>query len=159
VRTFFLVLSVALLAGCAADIGSSEDAVREVITCGGFAGFPCPSGYQCVDDRSDSCDPESGGADCIGICQRERGPRDCDRGRGVNYVSRDANQCAAIRFLCADGNEPFFNECGCGCRPTPGEACGPVECGSGEVCCNSSCGICTAPDGFCTQQICEGTAL
>jgi hypothetical protein len=35
-----------------------------------------------------------------------------------------------------------------------GEACGPVTCDPGQVCCNESCGTCTEPDGFCTQQIC-----
>jgi hypothetical protein len=37
----------------------------------------------------------------------------------------------------------------------PGEACGDVTCPSGQVCCNESCGICTAPGGFCTEQFCE----
>jgi glycosyltransferase involved in cell wall biosynthesis len=32
--------------------------------CGGLAGFPCPDGFECVDDPSDSCDPATGGADC-----------------------------------------------------------------------------------------------
>jgi hypothetical protein len=32
------------------------------------------------------------------------------------YVSRDANQCAAILFLCEEGREPFFDNRGCGCR-------------------------------------------
>lgn len=32
--------------------------------------------------------------------------------------------------------------------------CGPSACGNGEVCCNASCGICTPPDGVCTQQAC-----
>jgi hypothetical protein len=36
--------------------------------CGGIAGFPCPDGEICVDDPSDDCDPENGGADCGGIC-------------------------------------------------------------------------------------------
>lgn len=35
-----------------------------------------------------------------------------------------------------------------------GEACGPATCRAGEVCCNESCGICTKPGGFCTQQVC-----
>jgi hypothetical protein len=35
-----------------------------------------------------------------------------------------------------------------------GPACGPVQCGKGQVCCNDSCGICTAPGGACTQQFC-----
>lgn len=37
-------------------------------TCGGFPGFECPDGLQCVDDPTDTCDPENGGWDCIGIC-------------------------------------------------------------------------------------------
>jgi hypothetical protein len=31
-----------------------------------------------------------------------------------------------------------------------------VNCDSGQVCCNESCGICTAPGGVCTQQACVG---
>jgi hypothetical protein len=37
--------------------------------CGGIAGVKCPAGQTCVDDPSDSCDPEHGGSDCPGICQ------------------------------------------------------------------------------------------
>ena len=37
-------------------------------TCGGFVGSTCPEGYRCVDDTSDDCDPETGGADCVGVC-------------------------------------------------------------------------------------------
>lgn len=33
-------------------------------------------------------------------------------------------------------------------------ACGPNFCTGGTVCCNSSCGICTAPGDKCTQQFC-----
>ena len=36
--------------------------------CGGFAGIPCPSGFQCFDYPNDGCDPRQGGADCIGVC-------------------------------------------------------------------------------------------
>ncbi|KAK0624535.1 hypothetical protein B0T17DRAFT_460181, partial [Bombardia bombarda] len=36
-----------------------------------------------------------------------------------------------------------------------GVACGTATCDTGKVCCNSSCGICVAPGGSCTQQICE----
>ena len=40
-----------------------------------------------------------------------------------------------------------------------GVACGPKTCAVGQICCNASCGICTPPDGFCTQQLCnEGDA-
>jgi hypothetical protein len=34
-------------------------------------------------------------------------------------------------------------------------ACGPTTCGAGKVCCNESCGICTAPGGVCIQLACE----
>ncbi len=39
------------------------------IPCGGFMGLLCPDGSQCVDDSSDTCDPDAGGADCMGSCQ------------------------------------------------------------------------------------------
>ena len=38
-------------------------------------------------------------------------------------------------------------------KPKPVK-CGANTCPTGEVCCNASCGICTPPGGFCTQQIC-----
>jgi hypothetical protein len=34
-------------------------------------------------------------------------------------------------------------------------SCGSVMCGAGQICCNPSCGICTAPDVMCTQQFCD----
>ena len=36
----------------------------------------------------------------------------------------------------------------------PPGICGPNVCAPGEVCCNESCGICTKPNGLCTQQLC-----
>jgi hypothetical protein len=36
--------------------------------CGGIAGIPCPGFGKCVDDPSDNCDPQAGGADCAGLC-------------------------------------------------------------------------------------------
>lgn len=33
--------------------------------------------------------------------------------------------------------------------------CGKVQCAAGEICCNPSCGICTVPEGMCTQQFCD----
>lgn len=37
--------------------------------CGGIAGIRCPQEQTCVDDPTDNCDPERGGADCPGICK------------------------------------------------------------------------------------------
>jgi hypothetical protein len=36
--------------------------------CAGFVGLTCPSGQVCLDDPTDSCDPQNGGADCSGFC-------------------------------------------------------------------------------------------
>jgi len=36
--------------------------------------------------------------------------------------------------------------------------CGPTVCTNGQQCCNESCGICTAPGGFCTQEFCAPAA-
>jgi len=41
------------------------------------------------------------------------------------------------------------------CVIDPGVACGDINCAPGLVCCNASCGICTPPGAFCTQQACE----
>jgi hypothetical protein len=43
------------------------------------------------------------------------------------------------------------------CRPAKeeGPVCGATRCAAGMVCCNPSCGICTPPNGACTQQICN----
>ena len=38
------------------------------VHCGGIAGIACPGSGTCVDDPSDGCDPQAGGADCGGIC-------------------------------------------------------------------------------------------
>ncbi len=35
---------------------------------------------------------------------------------GVRYVSRGPVACAALRFRCDEGQLPFSDECGCGCR-------------------------------------------
>jgi hypothetical protein len=39
-------------------------------------------------------------------------------------------------------------------HPDEPEVCGSATCPEGQVCCNSSCGICTPPGGFCTMQYC-----
>jgi len=42
-------------------------------------------------------------------------------------------------------------------RPPGVRPCGNKLCAPGLVCCNASCGICTPPGGFCTQQYCGPT--
>lgn len=38
--------------------------------------------------------------------------------------------------------------------PAPRVRCGEALCPEGQVCCNASCGICTAPGGTCTKRAC-----
>lgn len=44
-------------------------------TCGGIQGAVCSGDTVCVDDPTDSCDPNRGGADCSGVCVPP--PPDC----------------------------------------------------------------------------------
>ncbi|TLD15716.1 uncharacterized protein PgNI_00753 [Pyricularia grisea] len=44
-------------------------------------------------------------------------------------------------------------------KPMDGVACGKNTCAAGEVCCNSSCGICTPPDGACIMMFCGDSQL
>ena len=43
---------------------------------------------------------------------------------------------------------------GGGALPSASVACGAATCRADQKCCNASCGICTAPDESCTQQLC-----
>lgn len=36
--------------------------------CGGLVGSGCPKGLYCYDVPGDGCDPNNGGADCLGLC-------------------------------------------------------------------------------------------
>ena len=167
----FLMTLFAAVALCACGVQQAPSVDSEVFErggpnaqfCGGFAAIECPDGYQCVDDPSDDCDPNAGGADCAGVCEKIRnggggggngsGAKDCERKR--NQYLGDPEECATLRFVCPDGQQPFFDDCGCGCEDIPGEVCGDIVCPDGELCCNASCGICTPPGGVCTQQACD----
>lgn len=71
--------------------------------CAGFIGLECPAGLECIDDPSDDCDPNNGGADCGGLCVP--GPT--------------GDPCATVR--CAAGTHCVEGRC------EPDEA--PVFCG------------------------------
>jgi hypothetical protein len=107
----------------------------ETTFCGGIAGIPCPGAGMCVDDPSDDCDLDNGGADCGGLCE-----------------------CNAAAISCPTGTWLNDDPAVCDCIPNEGEPCGPTTCGEGLVCCNESCGICTEPGGSCTEQFCEDPA-
>lgn len=175
---------VMLLGGVAVGSGCSGGLPPEGPSCGGIAGIPCPGAGQCEDDPSDNCDPDQGGADCGGICTCnvegdctsgfvwdsspevcgcvaspttcaditcEAGTHCVDLPDGTaRCVSRDpchGYECPEGTRCIAPADAPY-------CVPNEGEACGSNVCDQGMVCCNPSCGICTPPDGACTQQVC-----
>lgn len=106
--------------GAAGGCVAVEEAPPQM--CGGIAGFACPEGYACVDDPDDTCNPEQGGADCGGLCVIA----ECEGDPARRYLLRDPEQCATVRFTCEEGEQAFFDDCGCGCEPVcPVSACGP----------------------------------
>lgn len=116
-----LVVGAALFGSACSPTAEAQQATIEEQQksgqfCGGFAGIGCPEGYACVDDPADDCDPNQGGADCGGICQKAPEKTACDD-PNRKYVSKDPEKCAAIRFICAEKEVAFFDECGCGCEP------------------------------------------
>src|SRR5690606_2522326 len=145
------------VAGCSSH-GVSSPPSDLVPICGGFAGLSCPGSGECVDDPSDSCDPERGGADCSGLCECnligicEKGLIWDDSPTVCGCVEQ-YDPCIAA--TCPTGTECISDEGEGACVPIEGEACGDTTCGAGQVCCNESCGICTPPDGACIQLVCE----
>ncbi len=75
------------------------------------------------------------------VCTTEDGECKSPPGCGPN-VACPAVCYGTCRMPNEDGNGP---------------ACGPVQCKLDQVCCNDSCGICTAPGGGCTKQLCPPT--
>jgi hypothetical protein len=130
---------------------SDSDAVclPDAPGCGGFVGTPCPGAGQCVDDSSDDCDPDRGGADCAGLCQCEAlglcvAGKVWDGAPSVCGCVPATNPCAAT--LCPTNTRCEVSDGGAVCVSNGKLTCGPTTCADGSVCCNASCGICTAPN-------------
>src|SRR6187402_828290 len=101
--------------------------------CGGIAGIPCPQGELCIDDPSDDCDPENGGADCGGICVSEPTPAFCGGIAGI--ACPKGQQCIDDP---SDDCDPKNGGADCGgiCEPTPA-FCGGIAgiaCPKGQQC-------------------------
>ena len=120
------------------------------VHCGGIAGIACPGIGRCVDDPSDSCDPNAGGADCGGICscvqnvlctidhKFDSSPSVCA------CVPNNPPTCPPVcTIYCQYGNVPDANGCPtCKCNPPP-DACAAVLCPAGSTC-DPATGKCSA---------------
>lgn len=127
--TIFIALGLgAALGACDVEPVDGEPTVIELrakpkTPCGGLLGLPCPEGQTCVDDPSDGCDPDNGGADCIGMCINGNGGGN-GGGNACNhhddptkvYIGTSPQECAVIHFFCSEGSHYFADECGCGCE-------------------------------------------
>lgn len=123
--------------------------------CGGFAGIPCPGGYACVDDPTDSCDPAAGGADCIGICVEAPRPQACGS-RGLPPCGGDTFCDFPVGADCGRADVPGV------CAPKP-SACNrlyaPV-CGCdgrtyGNACNAAARGVSVDYEGACKAESCD----
>ena len=143
------------------DVGCKGRCMKDVTPsspglCGGFAGFPCPTGSVCVDSKGDMCSSNCGGADCGGIClsttdsestsRPELTRQECrDRG-GV--VVGDIGNGAIHRddYTCESSGEPPIGAI----VPAAGAAGEPIAI-EGEVCCGGGGSVGTksiiCPDG------------
>ena len=150
---------VAAAAGVAVS-ARGECGGGKTVFCGGIAGIPCPGSGKCVDDPSDECDPNQGGADCGGMCLC---PASAPCAPGSRW-NGDPNVCACVReqcptnpclaALCPTGTQCVVRGCAPSCEPIDGGKCGETICPTGTACCNASCGICTPPGMSCIQIAC-----
>ena len=105
--------------GCIFDRYEHAGACQET-QCGGLLGTPCPAGQICLDDPSDSCDPNNGGADCGGICKPK------------TFCGGIANiQCPSGYECVDDGDDncdPALGGADCGGVCVPKPSCSPVLC-------------------------------
>lgn len=102
--------------------------------CGGIAAFECPGAGTCVDDPTDDCDPENGGADCGGVCE-----------------------CSGVLLLCAPGT--IFDESPDVCACVPGEPeidpCATVRCAAGTHCeVLDGSAVCAPDENPCAAVLC-----
>ncbi len=61
--------------------------------------------------------------------------------------------CATVK--CGFGSTCEVHDGAAVCVSNGQQPCGATTCAAGTVCCNSSCGMCTAPGNVCTQQVCN----
>jgi len=129
---FFAAFACMALVGCAASTEGSDE--------GAAAQNEAAASANSCRWKCNKCAP---GMFCTQTCEQ---------------IGKCGSACTSIG-LCIEGYVWDDKACACVPAPVSGEACGSTNCPSGQVCCNSSCGICTDPGGVCIQMVCEGTTL
>jgi hypothetical protein len=113
--------------------------------CGGFAGIACPGAGSCVDDPSDDCDPERGGADCGGLCECSAAAASCPEGTPFDdspevcacVPPEPVNPCAAVLCPVNTTCDVIDGEARCNPIEPAGRFCGGIagiECPGAGVC-------------------------
>jgi Kazal-type serine protease inhibitor-like protein len=163
-------------AAAGASVAQKGACEPEPAFCGGIAGIPCAEGEQCIDNPNDDCDPNSGGADCGGICVRDPEPAFCGGIAGIPCPDgqaciddpRDAcdpqnggadcsgicvarpNPCAAV--LCKVGTQ-CVDQGGVGVC-VPNDPCAGVRCKAGTECVNQGGVAACLPRARCGEVTC-----
>lgn len=125
--------------------------------CGGFAGRLCPGAGQCIDDASDDCDPDNGGADCgglcvcpiLGVCEAgfvfDESPGVC----ACVEQEPELDACATVR--CRAGTECVVVDGSAECQPVEsGPFCGGfggIECPGSGICVDDASDDCDPDNG------------
>lgn len=153
------------------------------VHCGGIAGIACPGSGKCVDDPTDSCDPQGGGADCGGICQCVQNAA-CVRGA---IFDSSPKICACVsptpppppicgpvcQLFCQYGNVLDASGCAtCKCNPPPAANMCPVEkctgpapksvnyvCPDGKTIAGPACVVTSADNCEWTVLTCPATGI
>ena len=155
------IVGAVLLVGCGAGDGSnSSSAQSEADTSSVDDGK--------ADSNKNAC--KSAGGKCVALtptsCSGEWGDAktySCGKGLGVGCCfapgTEPPKDCSEQK--CDSGYHCEMKGINGGSIPAcikdakaPGVECGSKTCAVGDVCCNSSCGICVPPGGHCTDQAC-----
>lgn len=178
VLSFALVASFFTAACSASSDGGTtgdENDVKSLAKCGGITGLACSGGKTCVDDPTDSCDPQKGGRDCIGVCINAAATKKCGGFAGLTCSSTSTcvddptDSCdpsaggADCSGFCVKGGGPATPP------PSPRTTCGGIAglaCPSGATCVDDPNDACDPAkggrdcSGVCVEdtKICGGFA-
>ncbi len=144
-RRMMLVLALGLI-GCGGDeetaLGEREVAGNKPVICP-MIKILCEPGYHSMDVGK-----------CRQVCVPDSPSYDWQCSNTVDCPTIYCFAAPCPQQVCT-GHKCVIPPTGSNAGESFGRPCGPVTCLPGDVCCNRSCGICTPPDGFCTQQVCK----